>query len=69
MYPMSFSNGICSGIVDQCLTLENIDSSISQILPTPPNFKLSNYFFSILFFDFYLSVELMEIRASSYPKP
>ncbi|RNA06901.1 hypothetical protein BpHYR1_029925 [Brachionus plicatilis] len=35
----SFRNSICSDLVNLCLTLGNIDSSILQILPTPPNFK------------------------------
>ncbi|RNA31583.1 hypothetical protein BpHYR1_010099 [Brachionus plicatilis] len=43
---MSFRNSICSDLVDLYLNLENKDSSVSQILPTPPCFKF--FFLSFL---------------------
>ncbi|RMZ96494.1 hypothetical protein BpHYR1_017537 [Brachionus plicatilis] len=41
----SFRNSIFSDLVDLCLTLENIDSSISQILSTQSISQTLNLFF------------------------
>ncbi|RNA28624.1 hypothetical protein BpHYR1_008633 [Brachionus plicatilis] len=67
---LSFRNSICSDLVNLFLTLENIDSSISKILHTLPNFLLAiltqNHFILIFLKSYSLNWRINFFKMSAF---